>query len=301
MHIPDGFLNTPVWATLDAVSLPAVGWLARRAQKEIPETRIPLLGVMGAFVFAAQMINFPVAVGTSSHLVGAALLAYTLGPAPATIVMAAILAIQAFLFQDGGVVALGANVFNMAIAGVLAGYLPYYFWGRNRWTIFLGGVISLLLSACLALGELLLSGVRMPVAMLWFSLGVFLVSAVLEGAITLAVMQGIERLNPAWIRQPVAPRRRLVGALAGAAALLAGAGVLFASTAPDGLERLAGRLGLVEHAFGGAPLANYQIHLFESAWLSKATAGLAGVVLIYVACVLFGKVLARSRASRRSR
>src|SRR6202142_2429618 len=103
--------------------------IVRRAQRTFDPGRIPLLGVMGAFVFAAQMINFPVGVGTSGHLVGGALLAYTLGPAPAVLVMTVIVAIQAFVFQDGGVLALGANVFNMAVVGVLAGYWPFHVWG----------------------------------------------------------------------------------------------------------------------------------------------------------------------------
>ncbi len=97
----------------------------RRAQRETKEGSAPLLGVMGAFVFAAQMINFPVGVGATGHLLGGALLAITLGPASAIVVMTAILCVQALVFQDGGVLALTANVFNMAVAGVLAGYLPY--------------------------------------------------------------------------------------------------------------------------------------------------------------------------------
>ena len=132
MHIPDGFLTTPVWAALDARGLPAAGFVVRRAQRGFDDSKVPLLGVMGAFVFAAQMINFPVGVGTSGHLVGGALLACTLGPAAASVVMTAILAIQALVFQDGGILALGANVLNMAIVGVLAGYLPYHLWGRGR-------------------------------------------------------------------------------------------------------------------------------------------------------------------------
>src|ERR1700681_2932613 len=122
MHIPDNFLSTPVWATLDAVAIPAVGFMVKRAGRELEDRRIPLLGVMGAFVFAAQMINFPVGIGTSGHLVGGALLACTLGAAPAVLVMTAIIAMQAFVFQDGGVLALGANVFNIAVVGVLAGF-----------------------------------------------------------------------------------------------------------------------------------------------------------------------------------
>src|SRR3984893_13391546 len=188
MHIPDGFLSPAVWATLDVAALPAVGWIARRAQQDTDERSIPLMGVMGAFVFAAQMINFPVGNGTSGHLVGGALLSFTLGPAAASIVMTAILATQALIFQDGGLLALGANVFNMAIAGVLAGYLPYALLRGSKTGVFAGGVFSLLVSAALALVELLSSGVPMPAAVLAVSIGLFVVSAIAEGAITLAVV-----------------------------------------------------------------------------------------------------------------
>src|SRR5688572_26832927 len=147
MHIPDGFLSTPVWAALDVAVVPAAGYIVRKAQREFEEKKLPLLGVMGAFVFAAQMINFPVGGATSGHLMGSALLSFTLGPAAASVVMIAILAIQALVFQDGGILALGANVFNMAVAGVIAGYLPYHLWGGGRWrkaAIFMGGVLSTL-------------------------------------------------------------------------------------------------------------------------------------------------------------
>src|SRR6202034_2429034 len=172
MHIPDNFLSTPVWATLDAIAIPAVGLMLRQAGRELDDTRIPLLGVMGAFVFAAQMINFPVGIGTSGHLVGGALLAYTLGPAPAVLVMTVIVAIQAFVFQDGGVLALGANVFNMAVVGVLAGYWPYHVWGASwrRSAMFAGAFLSVMVSGSLALGELLMSSVAMPRPMVLVSL-----------------------------------------------------------------------------------------------------------------------------------
>lgn len=101
--------------------------MARKAQAEVENSRAPLLGVMGAFVFAAQMINFPVGAGTTGHLLGGALLAFALGPASAVVSMTAILAIQAPIFQDGGVLAHSANVFNMALAGVLAGYEARWF------------------------------------------------------------------------------------------------------------------------------------------------------------------------------
>src|SRR5437660_5491929 len=165
MHIPDGFLSPPVWISLDAAAVAVIALVARGAKRHLEQRRIPLLGVMGAFVFAAQMINFPVGIGTSGHLVGGTLLAVTLGPATASLVMAAIVAIQALVFQDGGILALGANAINMAVMGVFAGYLPFRLWGGGRWrrqAIFASGALSLLMSAVLALAELLISGVRMP-------------------------------------------------------------------------------------------------------------------------------------------
>jgi cobalt/nickel transport system permease protein len=280
VHIPDGFLSAPVWATLDGAAVPAAAVVIRRAQRTFDPARVPLLGVMGAFIFAAQMINFPVAVGTSSHLVGGALLALTLGPAPASVVMLAILGIQALVFQDGGVLALGANVVNMALAGVLAGYLPFYLWGGGRWrkfAIFAGGTLSVLVSAVLALSELVLSHVPMPRAALLLALGVFAVSSLLEGAITLAVVEALEAIQPRFVQRPAAGRPWTLGALGLSALLLGMVGVLFASTAPDGIERL----------------TRFQAASLQSAWLEKSAVGLAGLVLICGACLLIGRLVAR--------
>jgi cobalt/nickel transport system permease protein len=276
--------------------------MARQAQRRFDESRVPLLGVLGAFVFAAQMINFPVAAGTSSHLVGAALLAFTLGPAAAGVVMTAILAVQALVFQDGGVLALGANVFNMAVAGVLAAYLPYKLWGAGRMrkaAIFAGGVLSLLVGALLAIAQLLLSGVAMPGGVLGLSLGLFLISALLEGGITLAVVQALEAMNPNFVRMPAEGNRRLIGAIALAAVLIATVGAVFASAYPDGLETLAERVGIADRAKAliPTPLADYQAAFIHSDWLRQATAGIAGLVLIFAVCVGFGRfVIRRKRA-----
>lgn len=300
MHIPDGFLSPPVWLSFDLLSAPALGWVARRAQHDTEERRIPLLGVMGAFVFAAQMINFPVGIGTSGHLVGAALLAITVGPAAAAIVMTAILTVQALVFQDGGILALGANVFNMALLGVLAGYLPYYLWSPGRlrkFAVVLGGVLSVLAGAGLAVAELSLSGIAIPPAIIGVSAVLFLVTGILEGLITLAVVQGIETLNPRMIREPSRNRTETLGLLAGAAFLLAAVGVVFASQAPDVLEKLAERIGISPQArtLFSTPLTDYETRLFSSSWLRKASAGLAGLGLIYGVCVLLGRLMARQR------
>jgi cobalt/nickel transport system permease protein len=278
MHIPDGFLSIPVWGTMDAIAAPSVAYIARRAQRDFDHHRIPLMGVMGAFIFAVQMINFPVGNGTSGHLVGGALLSFTLGPAAASIVMTAILATQALVFQDGGLLALGANVFNMAIAGVLAGYLPWALLRGRKSGVFLGGMLSLLVSAGLALTELLRSGVRMPSSVLAVSVVVFFVSAVIEGAITLAVVQALERIQPGFIRQPRGIRG--TRALAAAAIVLAGAGVLVASRQPDGIEKV------TSHArtLLTSPLAEY-------------LGGLAGLFVVYIVCLCAGRCLVAARAN----
>jgi cobalt/nickel transport system permease protein len=285
MHIPDGFLSTPVWATLDVISAPAVAWVAHRAQRDTQDHRIPLLGVMGAFVFAAQMVNFPVGPGTSGHLVGGALLAIVLGPAAAALVMTAILALQALIFQDGGVLALGANVFNMALVGVAAGYLPYRLWvspekpqSRSR-AIFAAGALSVMTSACLALGQLLISGLRMPGSVLWASLALFLVNALMEGAITVAAVRAIERLNPLWVAGPQPASSRTLAGVGLAALLLVVIGTLVASAAPDGIQRLTGQ------------------GVASAAWSSRTMGGVAGLALILALFYLGGKLISRRRSA----
>lgn len=125
MHIPDGFLDTKTWAALDLVSTGVVGYAVRRTSKTLEEKSVPIMGVMAAFIFAAQMLNFPVLGGTSGHLLGATLAVVMLGLWPAVVVMTAIFLIQALFFQDGGLLALGANVFNMAIAAPIVAWYVY--------------------------------------------------------------------------------------------------------------------------------------------------------------------------------
>jgi cobalt/nickel transport system permease protein len=298
MHIPDGFLSTPVWAALNVTSAVSAGWAARRAERLLDERSAPLLGVMGAFVFAAQMINFPVGLGTSGHLLGGALLACTLGPAAAVVVMTAILAVQALIFQDGGILALGANVFNMAIAGVFFGYLPFRYWAGSwrKPAVFAGGVLSVLAASSLALGELRLSGVPMPAAVVGVSAGLFLVSALLEGAITVTVFTAVERMNRRWVHEPGNGSRRGLGLIAASAALMATVGAMLASSFPDGLEKLAEKLGIEGRAktLVSTPLADYELQPLDNPFVRKAAAGLAGLACIYVVCALAARLLRRN-------
>ena len=301
MHIPDGFLKFPVWAVMDAVAIPAVGLVARRAQRNFRDNRVPLMGVMGAFIFAAQMINFPIGSGTSAHLVGGALLSFTLGPAAAAIVMTAILAIQALVFQDGGVLALGANVFNMALAGVAAGYIPWVLFGGRQAGIFLGAALSVLISALLALGELMLSGVPMPGPILAVSMGLFLASAVMEGAITLVVVAAIKRIQPDYLRAPRRANRTALALGSLAAVLLVVTAAFLVSENPDGIERLLSGAGLSLPAASlfRSPMADYQLDAVMAPWLSRSLAGLAGLGIVYVVCLVIARMIAAIRPASR--
>lgn len=125
MHIPDGFIDGKTALATAALSAVGVGVALRQVKRELPPRKISLLGLAAAFLFAAQMVNFPVAGGTSGHLVGGALVAALLGPSAAVVVVTTVLIVQCFLFADGGVMALGANIFNMAIVNSVGGYAIY--------------------------------------------------------------------------------------------------------------------------------------------------------------------------------
>lgn len=302
VHIPDGFLAAPVWGGLCAAAAPAVLLASRRARKDLDESQVPTMGVLGAFVFAAQMVNFPLGAGTSGHLLGGALLASTLGLAPAMIVMTAILSLQALVFQDGGLLALGANVFNMAVAGTLAAYWPWRALAGTRFRrlgLFVGGFCSVLVCALLGLAELSVSGVRFGSTALGLALVVFLINAILEGVITAVVAGSLEAMRPGWLKAPATEGRPVLMLILAVSAVLASAGLLFASTHPDGLERLAAMTGLAakEKTLFAAPLAGYQIGLAGGAWIGKAAAGLTGLVLAAAACIGLARWFSRWRSA----
>jgi len=302
MHIPDGLLSIPVWLALDAVSIPTVVCLGRKATGADKESKAPLLGVMGAFVFAAQMVNFPVGPGVSSHLLGSALLAFTLGPAAAAVVMTAILTLQALVFQDGGVLALGSNVFNMAIAGVLVAYMPYRLAGSGRprapW-IFLGAFLSVFVAASLALAELFLSGTRVPVPATVAAITLFVVTGILEGLVTVAVVRALERIHPHWVTRPATSGRTAVSALAAGAVVLVTVGILLASAHPDVLEHFTAQAAIAAETrrLFEAPLAGYETGLLEAPWLRQSIAGAIGLTLAFFVCLAIGRAVNRRRSA----
>jgi cobalt/nickel transport system permease protein len=154
LHAPDGFFSLPLAVAGYVVVALVIAFAIRRTHSELNERMVPMMGVMAAFIFAAQMINFPVAGGTSGHLIGGALAAIILGPWAAILVMTAVVGLQALLFQDGGLVVLGINLFNMSIVSVLAGYAVYFIARKvgspSRRTLFIGGFFSAWISVMMA-------------------------------------------------------------------------------------------------------------------------------------------------------
>ena len=122
MHIPDGFIDLPTSAAFAAASAAGIGICVRGARAQLEDKTAPLAGLTAVFIFAVQMLNFPVAAGTSGHLLGGALAAVLVGPYAASLALTLVLMMQAFLFADGGLTALGLNVFNMSMVGVWVGY-----------------------------------------------------------------------------------------------------------------------------------------------------------------------------------
>jgi len=202
MHIPDGFLDVKTWATLGAVSATAVGWATRRAGKGMDEKGVPLMGALAAFIFAAQMINFPIAGGTSGHFLGGVLAAILLGPSTGLLIMTTILIVQALIFQDGGLLALGANVFNMGIIGSVGGYYLYLIAKRligSRWAAlpaFVAGWSSVVLAACACALELAASDTVPLLMALPAMAGFHGLIGIGEGLITAAALGFISQVRP---------------------------------------------------------------------------------------------------------
>lgn len=218
MHLADGFLSPPIWASLDALALGTLGLCAWRLRGELPEARVPRMGMLGAFVFAAQMVNVGVASGTSGHLLGGVLVATLVGPEAATLVMAAVFVIQCLLFQDGGILALGANVVNMGLTGTIGGYLLLRGLLRvlpprlHDAGVFAAAWFTVTATSALVSVEMAASGTVPLGPSLVAMVAVHALIGLLEGAITVAVVRFVRRVRPAVLDDTVLALRPTPGA-----------------------------------------------------------------------------------------
>lgn len=302
-HIPDGFLSAPVLAGAAAMSAAALAVAARRAGRELGERQAPLLGAATAFVFAAQMFAFPLGAGASAHLLGGVLLAVLAGPWAAMLALFSVILIQALLFQDGGIAALGANTLNLAVIGAGGGWLVYRWLmvllgtGHHRRLAAAGvaGFISALASGLAAGLQLGLSGMVPVRAGLIVVGGAHVLVGIVESTLTVGILAMVLRARPELVPDvaPASTARR-VSTVAATAAAVAMAAAAFGSEVPDALESAAARLGLHEGApLFGAPMPDYAAPV-GGAWL----AGLVGVAVVFgLAWVVFRVAACPGRAA----
>ncbi len=309
MHIPDGFLDAKTAVASTALAAAGVGVALWQAKRILPARQVPLLGVTAAFVFAAQMLNFPIAAGTSGHLIGGVLAAVLVGPGAAVIVMTAVLVLQCFLFQDGGASALGANILNMALVSVVTGYAVYAatrrLAGGTRGVILgaaFAGWCSTVLAALCCAGELALSG-RVAWRVVFPAMGgVHMLIGLGEGAITALVLIAVARARPELLdarTEMTRPGQALVLGLIAAVGLALFVSP-FACGWPDGLEKIAGNLGFehfaAEKPLVSAPMPEYGLPGLKGAWVTPLV-GAVGTLTAFVLAWVLARTLTPKKES----
>ena len=307
LHAPDGFFSLPVAVAGYVAAAVFIGIAIRQTNKNLNERIVPMMGVMAAFIFAAQMLNFPVAGGTSGHLIGGALAAIILGPWAAILVMTAVVGLQALLFQDGGLVVLGINLLNMSIISVLAGYGAYWVFrklGTSFKHLMIGGFIAAWVSVVIAAASTALmlgmSGTTPLALALPAMTGVHMLIGIGEGLITVFALSFIHAARPALLQAPAKSADSHTGMETGETAersfgvrwwvlgyIVAVAVTLLAplaSGSPDGLERVAEDSGFIERAQGApyAIIADYVVPGIQNEALATILAGIIGVTVVYV-------------------
>lgn len=306
MHIPDGFLSIVISIICWVITVAILGVAVSRTNKSLGEKQVPLMGVMAAFIFAAQMLNFPVAGGTSGHLLGGALAAITLGPWAGMLVMTAVIAVQGLLFQDGGLVVMGANILNMGLLTAAVGYGLYRsVLGRSLKTkLVVAGVaawVSVMTGALATALQLWLSGTARVDIVIPAMLGVHALIGLGEALITVAALSFIFRTRPDLLGEGSDSAQGGRGWVV-AGVLIALVVVLLsplASADPDGLNRVAMNLGFIETAQSGTgPLAGYTVPFLANASLSKIAAGAIGALVVLALAFLAGRALITNRKSK---
>jgi cobalt/nickel transport system permease protein len=309
LHIPDGFISPPISLVGWFLAVIGVAYSLRRTRDQLGERQIPVLGVMAAFIFAAQALNFPVAGGTSGHLIGATLAAVVLGPWAAVLVMTSVVMMQGLMFQDGGLLVMGWNVFNMGVLSSLAAWLVYRLVSRavsgqpgRVAAAAVAAWVSVEAAAIATAVELAVSGTADLGVVLAAMAGVHALIGIGEALITVGALVLIERTRPDLIRggQTSSGARAAGWAGAGLLVALVLATLSFAaSTSPDGLERVAEEIGFLERA--QQPLyrllPDYTVPFVAEPTLSGIMAVIAGTATVFVVALLLGRSVRNRRLS----
>jgi cobalt/nickel transport system permease protein len=305
LHIPDGFLSLVISLVFWAITASTVGTAISKTNKSLGEKQVPLMGVMAAFIFAAQMLNFPVAGGTSGHFLGGALAAIVLGPWAAILVMTAVIGVQGLLFQDGGLLVMGANIFNMGILTAIIGFGLYRsVSGRSRGTrLAVAGFaawLAVVASALMTSLQLWLSGTSQLQIVVPAMLGVHLLIGIGEAIVTVAALAFIGQTRPDMLDEKSTAERGgrgwvVVGVIISLLAVLLSP---LASANPDGLERVAEDMGFLQLG-QSAPyqvLPDYTIPFLGETPLSTIVAGTVGALVVLGLIVVVGMSLRKKSA-----
>jgi cobalt/nickel transport system permease protein len=293
MHIPDGFLSTLVSIVFWVISVIAVAFALRRVGRGLGERQLPLMGVLAAAIFAGQMLNFAVGGGTSGHLLGAALATILLGPWAAIIVMTTVVSVQALIFQDGGLLALGANLFNMAVIGVTVSYFVYTSVRKlargKSWGIFVGGAaaawFSIVIASLAAALQLALSGTSPADISVPAMGGIHMLIGVGEGLITVGALAFLYAARRDLFRAGEAAPKGSAAVWTGGLVLAVVLAVLspLASAHPDGLEWVAGQQGFLDAA--RSPLyeiiPDYVFPGITNEAFATIIAGILGIAIVF--------------------
>lgn len=305
MHIPDGFMSVGVSLLLWVLSIVAIAVSLRRVNHDLDERKIPLMGVLAAAIFAGQMLNFAVTGGTSGHLMGAAIATILLGPWAATLVMTAVVGIQALIFQDGGILALGANIFNMGVIGVWVAFFTYRTVMRlargQKWGVFAGGFLagwaSIFIASLAVALQLAISGTSPANLAIPAMGGIHALIGLGEGLISVGALAFL-----------YAARRDLVvegsAGVGGGKAVWIGGLVIavvlvvlapLASAYPDGLEWVAEQKGFLGQAQPASfnLIPDYVVPGVSNSALATILAGALGLLLVLA--VVLGLAYSRRR------
>lgn len=305
LHIPDGFLSLTVSIIFWVLTIIAIGAAVRALQGSLGEKQIPLVGVLAAAIFAAQMLNFPVAGGTSGHMLGGALAAIVLGPWAAILAMTAVIGVQALIFQDGGLVVMGANIFDMGILTAIVGYGVFRMAaGKNRTVQLavagLAAWVSVLAAALLASIQIWWSGNADASILFPTMMSVHALIGLGEALLTVGALGFIMTARPDLLAESAVKGRGGAGwvPVGVALALVVTLFAPFASGDPDGLERVATDLGFLQIG-QDAPyqlLPDYTVPFITDPTVSTIVSGMIGALIVFGLLYLVVRTVRRSPA-----
>jgi len=309
MHIPDGFLSVGVSVIFWLIAILGVGYALWRVGRDLDEGKVPLMGVLAAAIFAGQMLNFSISGGTSGHLLGGALAAILLGPWPAVLVLTSVVSIQALLFQDGGLLALGANLFNMALVGVFVGYAVYRlgrrFLGDKPWAVYVSGFVaawvSIIIASLSCALQLALSGTSPANIAVPAMGGVHALIGIGEGLITVGALALVSAARPDLLKMGKMGRASSRSVVVVGLILAVALAILspLASSHPDGLEWVAEQKGFLDKALD-APyniIPDYVFPGIPNEALATIIAGIVGTIIVFGVALGVARLVGR-RAAR---